>query len=38
MATINTIIEHGDGHRKLTISPLLLILDYCNWSHFKAQT
>ena len=26
MATINTILKHGGGHRKLTISQLLLIL------------
>ena len=36
MATVNEILEHGDVHTKLIISPLLLILDYCIWSHFKA--
>ena len=28
MATINTILKHGGGHRKLIISQLLLILDH----------
>ena len=28
MATINTFLKHGGGHRKLIISRLLLILDH----------
>ena len=28
MATVNTILEHGDVHTKLTISQLLFILDH----------
>ena len=28
MATVKPILEHGGVHRKLTISPLLLILDH----------
>ena len=36
MATVNVILEDGGIHTKLIISPLLLILDYCTWFHFKA--
>ena len=36
MATVKAILEHGGVHRKLTMSPLLLILDHWNWYHFKA--
>ena len=28
MATVKAILEHGGVHRKLTISPLLVILDH----------
>ena len=28
MATIKAILEHGGVHRKLTTSPVLLILDH----------
>ena len=37
MATVNVILEHGGVHTNLLRYPLLLIiLDHCTWSHFKA--
>ena len=28
MATVNIILEHGDVHAKLSMSPILLVLDH----------
>ena len=35
MATVYAILEHGCVHTKLTISPLLLILDQVQWSRIS---